>query len=172
MCPFNDRAQKCAATEIRRAGNCIRVCHETLSKAFSEGGWEREVNMDCSRARYRRLYGVWSYQKTQSCMHPTLQYITLTNTHTHLKRLGRAAEWFVCVVGAVDWSHGGSNCLMVGFMETLYNACDSLFSACQEEGICDTTMTGTLLQPHALMHPPFTAPEGEMSEGGADLFAC
>lgn len=54
---------------------------------------------------------------------------------------------------------------MVGFMETLYNACDSLFSACQEGGICDTTMAGTLLQPRALMHPPFTAPEGEMSEG-------
>lgn len=46
----------------------------------------------------------------------------------------RDAPWFVCVVGAVDWGDGGSNCLMVGFMETLYNACDSLFSACQEEG--------------------------------------
>lgn len=54
---------------------------------------------------------------------------------------------------------------MVGFMETLYNACDSLFSACQEGGICDTTMAGTHRQPHALMHPQFTALEGKMSEG-------
>lgn len=42
---------------------------------------------------------------------------------------------------------------MVGFMETLYNGCDSLFSACQEEGICDATMAGTLLQIHALLQP-------------------
>lgn len=61
---------------------------------------------------------------------------------------------------------------MVGFMETLYNARDSLFSACQEGGICDTTMAGTLLQPRALMHPPFTAPEGKMSRGDVNLFAC
>lgn len=61
---------------------------------------------------------------------------------------------------------------MVGFMETLYNVCDSLFSACQEEGICDSTMAGTLLQPCALMHPPFTAPEENMSEGDVNLFAC
>lgn len=61
---------------------------------------------------------------------------------------------------------------MVGFMETLYNARDSLFSACQDEGICDTTMVGTLLQPYALMHPPFTAPVGKMSEGYVNLFAC
>lgn len=146
--------------------------HETHWKAFREGGWEREVNMDCNRARYRGLYGVWSYQKTQSCMHPTLQYITHTQTHAHLKTPGRTAVWFVCVVGAVDWSDGGSNCLMVGFMETLYNACDSLFSACQERGICDTTMAGSLLQPRALMHPPFMAPEGKMREGDVNLFAC
>lgn len=57
---------------------------------------------------------------------------------------------------------------MVGFMETLYNACDSLFSACQEGGICDTTMAGTLLRARA----PFTAPEGKMSEGDVDAFAC
>lgn len=42
--------------------------------------------------------------------------------------------------------------MMVGFMETLYNASDSLFSACQEGWICGTTMAGTLLQPNALMH--------------------
>lgn len=39
-------------------------------------------------------------------------------------------------------------------------------------GICDTTMAGTLLQPYALMHPPLTAPEGNMSEGCVNLFAC
>lgn len=65
---------------------------------------------------------------------------------------------------------------MVGFMETLYNACDSLFSACQEEGICDTTIAGTHPQPNALRHPPFTAPEGKMSGGGVwgyvEPFAC
>ncbi len=61
---------------------------------------------------------------------------------------------------------------MVGFMETLYNACDSLFSACQEGGICDTTMTGTILQPHALIRPQFKALEGKMSEGDVNLFAC
>jgi len=58
---------------------------------------------------------------------------------------------------------------MVGFMETLYNACDSLFSACQEEGICDTTMAGTLLQIHALMCQLFTAPKEEMREGKRNL---
>lgn len=61
---------------------------------------------------------------------------------------------------------------MVGFMETLYNACDSLFSTCQAGGICDTTMAETLLQSHALMHPLFTASEGKMSEGDVNLFAC
>ena len=58
---------------------------------------------------------------------------------------------------------------MVGFMETLYNVGDSLLSACQEGGICDTTIAATLLQPHALMHP---APEGKMSKGDVNLFAC
>lgn len=61
---------------------------------------------------------------------------------------------------------------MVGFMETLYNASDSLFSACQEGGICDTTVAGTILQSRALIRPPFTAPEGKTSEGDVNLFAC
>lgn len=52
-------------------------------------------------------------------------------------------------------------------METLCNAGDSLFSACQEERICDTTMAETLLQPGALIHQAFTAPEGDV-----DPFAC
>lgn len=55
--------------------------------------------------------------------------------------------------------------MMAGFMETLCNACDSLFSACQEEGICDTTMAETLLQPCALIHQAFTAPEGKNERG-------
>lgn len=54
---------------------------------------------------------------------------------------------------------------MAGFMETLYNACDSLFGACQEEGICDATMARILLQIRALMHPLAPAPKGRMSEG-------
>lgn len=58
---------------------------------------------------------------------------------------------------------------MAGFMETLYNACDSLFSACQEEGICDATMAGILLQIRALMHPAAAAPEGRMNEGNVNV---
>lgn len=167
MCAFNDQAQNCAVTESRGAGNWICSVKHTGKLLATEVGKGRSVWI-CSWARYRRLYGVWSYQKTQLCMHPTLHRVT----HTNQKTLGRTTEWFVSVVGAVDWSYGGSNCLMVGFMETLYNACDSLFSACQDAGICDTTMVGTLLQPYALMHPPFTAPVGKMKEGYVNLFAC
>lgn len=153
--------------------------HETHREAFSVcvgdggGGWGREVNMDCNRARRRRLYGVWSYQKTQSCMNPRF---TAYHTHKHLHTWTpgrRGAVWFVCVVGAVDWSDGGSNCLMVGFMETLYNACDSLFSACQEGGdLWHYNGRDTPAAPHALTHPPLTAPEGKLSEGDVNLFAC
>lgn len=39
-------------------------------------------------------------------------------------------------------------------------------------GICDTTMAGILPKSHALMHPPVTAPEGKISEGDVNLFAC
>lgn len=59
-------------------------------------------------------------------------------------------------------------------METLYNACDSLFSACQEggAGCCGTTMAGTLPQSNALIHPPFTAPGGKLVGGDVNLFVC
>lgn len=118
-------------------------------------------------------YMVYDHIRKHGHVCSPLYSISHTQTHTHLKHQDtQQSVWFVCVVGAVDWSDGGSNCLIVGFMETLYNACDSLFSACQEGGICDTTIAGTLLQPYALMHPPFTAPQGKMSEGDVNLFAC
>lgn len=167
MYPFNDQAQICAATENRRAGNCICVMKDT-GKLLAKEGWEREVSMDFSWAGYM----VYDHIRKHSHVCTPLYSISHTQTQTHLKTWGRTTMWFVCDVGAVDWSRGGSNCLMVGFMETLYNACDSLFSACQEGGICDTTMAGTLLQPRALMHPPFTVPEGKMSEGDVNVFAC
>lgn len=78
-------------------GSCICIIKHW--KAFRDAGWEREVNMDGNPEHYR-LYGVWSYQRIQSC-------------ETHLPEFRRAA-WFVCVVGAVDRTDGSSNCLMVG----------------------------------------------------------
>lgn len=132
--------------------------------AFSAGPCKTEVTRDKHRAWYKWLYTVSSYQQTQ----PTFY----RPTASHLKAAGLAAVWFVCVVGAADRSHEGSNCLMVGFMETLYNAPDSLFSACQEDRICDTTMAGALVQPRALMLPLLTALRGEVTEEDWNVFSC
>lgn len=123
--------------------------------------WERRGHNWFQMSKTTRGQGMWDHIRKYNhvCILPFSIPCIHTYIHTNLQTLEGTIEWFVCDVGAADWSHGGSNCLMVGFMETLYNAGDSLFSACQEEGICDTTMAGLLLESHVVMYPLFPQDE-------------
>ena len=156
MFSFNDRAQNWAATEKEKEkeGNCICAVKHTekllVCVCVCGGGGVAEEGRSIWIAAEQDIEGYMVYDHIRKHSHVWTPLYSISHTHKHAHTWTpgrRGAVWFVCVVGAVDGSDGGSNCLMVGFMETLYNACDSLFSACQEGGICDTTMAGTLPQP-------------------------
>lgn len=78
-----------------------KTLYATRWKAFSKGDGGREANMGWEWARHIRLYGVWSYQKTQSCVQPTLQFITYTNTLTWKHWNASQCDLFVL---SVQWT--------------------------------------------------------------------
>lgn len=104
----------------RRDGGGSCICILKHWKAFSDACLEREVNMDGKPAHYR-LYGVWSYQRIQSCVRPTSQSFAAASDLFVLW-----VQWTEPMAAVTVW--------WWGFMETLYNGPDSLFGVCQGRG--------------------------------------